>query len=757
MRAHDPVNILLVDNRPENLLAYKTMLSELGENLITAGSAREALEKLLHGEVAVVLVDVRMPDVGGFELAATIREHPRFENTAIIFISACYLEDCDRLQGYEAGAVDYITIPVVPELLRAKVKVFAELHRKTRQLEQLNAELEQRAAERTAELAASRQQLQLVADHAPVLLAQCDAEQRYTFVNARYADFFGCRPADIVGRHARDVLGEQAYADAAPHMERALAGHRTEYDLELPHTSQGPRAVRVAYAPEFDACGRAVGWVAAILDITERKQTEAKLARLAAIVESSDDAIISKTLEGRITSWNAGAARIFGYEANEMIGQPITRIIPPELHAEEQKILARLKRGERIEHHETTRIAKDGRPIDMSLTVSPVRNDAGELIGASKVSRDITKHKQAEQARRRSEALASAVYAAALDAVITIDHPGIVMEWNPAAEEIFGYSRSDAVGREMAELIVPPHLREAHRRGLTQYLASGQGPVLRQSFEMPALRGDGTEFPIELSIVPISSEGPPLFTVFARDITERKAAEERQRLLAAELDHRVKNILTRIVGIVERSRASAPSADALAATLSGRLSALARAHARLTRSNWTGSALRELVEEELAPYRSPTNVSLEGPDAVLSPEAGQALGMVFHELATNAAKYGALSASEGQVTVRWQLTGDNDSAQLKVVWQEVGGPSVSVQGRQGFGSRLIRNLLRHELDAQVELSLAPAGVRCEMEIPLRGGRQRSHFPMERQQGLRGKTSMSSHSWASAGNARIAQG
>jgi CheY-like chemotaxis protein len=163
MTAHDPVNILLVDNRPENLLTYEAMLRELGENLITAGSAREALEKLLHIEIAVILIDVRMPDVDGFELAAMIHEHPRFANTATIFISAYYLEDCDRLRGYKAGAVDYITIPVIPELLRAKVKVFAELYRKTRQLEQFNAELEQRAAERSAELATSRQQLQFVA------------------------------------------------------------------------------------------------------------------------------------------------------------------------------------------------------------------------------------------------------------------------------------------------------------------------------------------------------------------------------------------------------------------------------------------------------------------------------------------------------------------------------------------------------------------------------------------------------------------
>ena len=140
------VNILLVDDQPAKLLTYEVMLRELNENLIQAASATEALQILLKNEIAVVLVDVCMPDLDGFELAAMIRDHPRFQRTAIIFISAIHLSETDYLRGYEMGAVDYVPVPVVPELLRAKVKVFAELYRKTRQLEELNAELEQRVA-----------------------------------------------------------------------------------------------------------------------------------------------------------------------------------------------------------------------------------------------------------------------------------------------------------------------------------------------------------------------------------------------------------------------------------------------------------------------------------------------------------------------------------------------------------------------------------------------------------------------------------
>jgi signal transduction histidine kinase len=141
MSAHEKVNILMVDDQPGKLLSYEVILGELGENLIKANSGAEALDCLLKNDVAVVLMDVSMPELDGFELAGMIRQHPRFQHTAIIFISAVHLTDLDRLQGYQRGAVDYISVPVIPELLRAKVSIFAELHRKTRQLEELNNEL----------------------------------------------------------------------------------------------------------------------------------------------------------------------------------------------------------------------------------------------------------------------------------------------------------------------------------------------------------------------------------------------------------------------------------------------------------------------------------------------------------------------------------------------------------------------------------------------------------------------------------------
>jgi two-component sensor histidine kinase len=157
--ANAPVNILLVDDQPAKLLSYEAILSGLGENLIKATSAREALERLLTCEIAVILVDVCMPELDGFEFARMVREHPRFQQTAIIFVSAVLLTEVDALRGYEMGAVDYVPVPVVPEVLRAKIKVFSELYRKTKELETLNRRLEQRVAERTSELEATNARL----------------------------------------------------------------------------------------------------------------------------------------------------------------------------------------------------------------------------------------------------------------------------------------------------------------------------------------------------------------------------------------------------------------------------------------------------------------------------------------------------------------------------------------------------------------------------------------------------------------------
>src|SRR6516162_3912338 len=191
MGKNDKVSILMVDDQPAKLLSYEAILRDLDENLIEASSGREALEHLLKTDIALVLMDVSMPEIDGFELADIIRQHPRFQKTAILFISAVHLTDVDRIKGYQRGAVDYISVPVVPELLRAKVSVFAELHRKTKQLERLNRDLEARVAQRTEELQASESQFRTLANSIPQLAWITDTNGSALWFNQRWYEYTG--------------------------------------------------------------------------------------------------------------------------------------------------------------------------------------------------------------------------------------------------------------------------------------------------------------------------------------------------------------------------------------------------------------------------------------------------------------------------------------------------------------------------------------------------------------------------------------
>jgi PAS domain S-box-containing protein len=240
----------------------------------------------------------------------------------------------------------------------------------------------------------------------PVAVYTTDADGRITFYNDAAAELWGHRPELGTSQWCGSWRLYWPDGRLLPHdecpMAVALKEGRPVRGIEA--IAERPDGTRVRFRPYptplHDGAGRLVGAINLLMDVGEREEVAVDLARLAAIVASSDDAIVSKTLDGTITSWNEGATRIFGYEASEMIGRPITSFIPPELHAEEKQILARLRRGERIRHYETVRVAKDGHRVDVSLTVSPLRDSSGKVIGASKVGRDITERKQAEKLQK---------------------------------------------------------------------------------------------------------------------------------------------------------------------------------------------------------------------------------------------------------------------------------------------------------------------------------------------------------------------
>lgn len=249
------------------------------------------------------------------------------------------------------------------------------------------------------------QDLRLITDALPALVSYVDAECRYRFVNGRYVEWFGQTPEQIIGRHLREVLGDTAFERVRPHVERVLGGQRVWYEATLPYRHGGTRLVSGEYVPDIAADGTVLGYYSLVTDVTERKQAETARARLAAIVETSGDAIMSIGLDGRIQTWNGGAERLFGYSAEEAIGCSIDLILPIEHADGERSIVDPARRGELVGPFEAVRRTKDGRMIDVSVTVSPIRDSCGRVIGISKVDRDISELKLAE--RRKDEFLAT--------------------------------------------------------------------------------------------------------------------------------------------------------------------------------------------------------------------------------------------------------------------------------------------------------------------------------------------------------------
>ena len=295
MMNHEKVNILLVDDQPAKLLAYEVILKELGENLVVAASGREALEYLLKNEVAVILVDVCMPELDGFELAAMIREHPRFQKTAMIFISAIQVSDIDRLRGYEMGAVDYVPVPVIPEVLRAKIRVFAELYRKTRQLERFNAELEDRVRARTAELEESHARLLESEQRRSLAIAAGKmGSWDWDWVNGDWMwdegqfRIFGVDPQTFVVTaasiqallHPDDV---DELRKAIAHFTRGARSYEAEFRIHRPDGDT--RWCVATAAATVDKTGRIIRVSGVTVDITERKRAEERQSLLAREVD----------------------------------------------------------------------------------------------------------------------------------------------------------------------------------------------------------------------------------------------------------------------------------------------------------------------------------------------------------------------------------------------------------------------------------------------------------------------------------------
>jgi PAS domain S-box-containing protein len=425
-----------------------------------------------------------------------------------------------------------------------------------------------------------------MADHAPVMVWMMEPDACRTFLSQSWYEFTGRTPETDLGFGWLDAThpeDRQTVRDTFIAANAKREPFRLEYRLRR-RDGEYRWAIDAA-APRLDAAGTLLGYIGSIIDITERKQAEAAMQQLAAIVESSDDAILSEDLNGIVKSWNRGAQELYGYEAAEIIGKSVTTLIPLERQHEETEILERIQRGEKIHHFETVRVHKGGCDVHISLSVSPVKGIEGRVTGAAKI---------------------------------------------------------------------------------------------------------------------------------ARDITERKRAEETQRLLINELQHRVKNTLASVQAIVQNTLRQTKDPARFVESFAGRIQSLARVHTMLSASTWQGADLRDLIRDQLIDGAADeTRIAAWGPLVSLEPQMSLHVALMVHELGTNAVKYGALSVPGGSVTIGWRVE-DRD---LRMRWEERGGPAPRVPKAYGFGTTLIEQSAKAE-DGQAHMLTTAEGVVWDITLRL---------------------------------------
>ncbi|MBZ9739722.1 MULTISPECIES: PAS domain S-box protein [unclassified Mesorhizobium] len=434
-----------------------------------------------------------------------------------------------------------------------------------------------------------------ILDALPVAIYTTDPHGTITYYNRAAAALAGRDPE--VGKDKWCVTfklftpdGKELPHDECP-MAIALKENRPVYDQQA--IAQRPDGSFFPFQPYptpiRDETGDLVGAVNMLLDLTDAQRAEEVRHHLSAIVESSFDAIVSKDLNTNITSWNHGAERLFGYTAEEAIGRSVTMLIPAQHQDEEPRILERIRRGERVESFETERQRKDGSLVPVSLTISPVRNAVGQIIGASKI---------------------------------------------------------------------------------------------------------------------------------ARDISMAKESEHRIRMLMREVNHRVKNQYSVILSMIRETNKRADNPAAFERQVRERIMALSRSHDLLVMGDWRGVTVLELLLSQVKPFGDEGRISLSGPAVILSPNAVQYLGIAFHELATNSAKYGALLGDQGAISVRWNVSGSGTQGVFQLTWAEKDGPKVQTIGQGGFGTVVLKRVAPEALGGKGNLDYGEHGIVWSLEAPV---------------------------------------
>lgn len=474
--------------------------------------------------------------------------------------------------------------------------------------------------------------------------------------------------------------------------------------------------------------GRAQRIVGIGIDITERKQVEAVLreseSRLADALAAGQVIAFEWDTATRRSRRSANAASILGYDADDARDMRSDSFFD-QVHADDRprfKAQLRALRPENPSYALSFRFrSPDGRLLWLEETAKGEFDAEGRLLRIKGLTRNITDRKTAEHALAETNMQLSLAEKAALVGSFTCD----VQTGEVQVSE--GYAALHGLPEGTSRTT-----RSAWEAGVHPDDVGRVGERRRRTF-----RDRGGEYSVEYRIVRATGE---IRWIEARcfvsyrgdgrterivgvniDVTERKRAEEHQRMLVAELDHRVKNVLATVSAVTSRTQDTSLSRADFAAALAGRIQSMAATHELLSGRQWKGVSIGELVRRELAPYMTRHNTDLDGPELRLRPEAAQAVSMLLHELTTNAAKHGALSTDDGRVSVRWGRMIDGvPDARIRIAWQEIGGPVVQCPERSGYGMEVIRGLVPYELGGTIDLAFAPGGVRCEIDFPATG-------------------------------------
>ena len=420
--------------------------------------------------------------------------------------------------------------------------------------------------------------------------------------------------------------------------------------------------------------------------------------------------------DGTILRANKAELEMLGYGPDEYVGRSIA-----EFHADPETIadiLTRLSAGETLDKYPARLRAKDGSLRHVLISSSVCFDDDGRFVNTRCFTLDVTEKRRADEALREAQQRLAATYENAFAAIAETDDQGRFLRVNDAMRELTGYPKEALLGRSVFDMTHPDEA-EVDR---AQYRRQIAGEIDRYSMEKRYVRADGTLIWVHVMSSSVRhADGRFLYGVrIVHDITEGKLAEQRNRLLLNELNHRVKNTLATVQSLASHTAKGTSDVEQFMTRFEGRLLALSKAHDRLTRRNWEGASLAEIAQEELNIHGgNGRGLSVAGPDIALEPRAALALSMAFHELATNAAKYGALTSPMGRIHIRWEVSRDAHSqpTEVELEWSESGGPEVRLPTERGFGSRLL-NAMAQDVEGTADLVFDPGGVRWQVRFPV---------------------------------------